>query len=382
VVEAKTRVLIIGGGIGGLTLAVALHRRGIDAAVFEAAPELRPVGKGIWVPTNAMQVLARLGLDEAIRKAGWELERIQLHTAADGLLQDFDLAPIRQKFGHTTISIHRAALVEALAGALPSGTLHLGKRCTGVVDEQTGVTVRFDDGSDDRGDILVGADGIRSVVREGIFPGVPLRYSGQTCYRGIGDLELSPDLAHVCREVWGGAVRFGFSPIGARQAYWFAPMTALPGDPAVPSPDALAARYSAFPEPIPEIIRSTPASEIIRTDLHDFAPIRSWSKGRVVLMGDAAHAMTPNLGQGGAQAIEDAYVLAEQITRRASAEEAFREYERIRMPKVRWIVNTAWRFGQVAHWQSRPAQKFRNWMMKLTSGTARRNLDFVYSLNF
>lgn len=381
----QTQVVIIGGGIGGLTLAAALQEAGISALVFEAAPELRPVGKGIWVPTNAMKVFQRLGLSDAIAKAGWQLERIQLHSARTGLLQDFDLAPIRQQFGHSTISIHRAALVEVLAAALPAGVLQLGKRFSRFSEETDGVRVHFDDASEARGQILVGADGIRSLVREAILPGVPLRYSGQTCYRGIADMELPNELAHACWEVWGGDIRFGFSAVGRAQAYWFAPRTAPPGGPELPAPlsESLAARYSAFPEPIPEILRRTPSSDIIRTDLYDFAPIAAWSKGRVVLLGDAAHAMTPNLGQGGAQAIEDAWVLADQLARQPTAAEAFASYARIRMPKARWIVNTAWKFGQVAHVRSRPLQILRDLSMRLTpTWLNRKRLESVYSLNY
>ena len=380
-----TRILIIGGGIGGLTAAGALRRRGFEATVYEAAPDLRPVGKGIWVPTNAMQVLHRLGLAEAVSKAGWPLERIQLRTAAGVLLLDGDLRQVEAKYGHTTVSIHRAALVRLLADALPPGALRLGQRCTGVEPDGTGVAARFADGGQARGDLVVAADGIRSAVREQVFPGVPLRYSGQTCYRGLAELELPADLAHVCWEVWGGPVRFGFSAVGPRQVYWFAPVTS-PAESPLPSGEALTAllagQYAAFPAPIPDILRHTPAEEIIRTDLYDFAPIARWWSGRVVLLGDAAHAMTPNLGQGGAQAVEDAYVLADRVAGCASVEEALREYERLRLPKVRWVVNTAWRFGRLAHLRGRCPQRLRDLALRCTAGQSEKQFDRLYALNY
>jgi 2-polyprenyl-6-methoxyphenol hydroxylase-like FAD-dependent oxidoreductase len=380
-----SRILIIGGGIGGLTAGVALRRRGFEATVYEAAPELQPVGKGIWVPTNAMQVLHRLGLADAVVKAGWPLERIQLRTVAGALLLDGDLREVAAKYGHTTVSIHRAALVRLLADALPPGALRLGKRCTSVEHDGAGVGVRFADGTEARGDLLVAADGIRSAVREQVLPGVPLRYSGLTCYRGIADLELPADLAHVCWEVWGGPVRFGFSPVGLRQVYWFAPVTA-PADSPLSSGEALTAllagQYAKFPGPVPEILRHTPAEEIIRTDLYDFAPIGRWSSGRVVLLGDAAHAMTPNLGQGGAQAVEDAYVLADRLAGCATVDEALREYERLRLPKVRWVVNTAWRFGRLAHLRGRWPQRLRDLVLKWMAGRSEKQFDRLYALNY
>jgi 2-polyprenyl-6-methoxyphenol hydroxylase-like FAD-dependent oxidoreductase len=380
------KVLVIGGGIGGLAAAVALRRKGFVADVYEAAPELRPVGKGIWVPTNAMQVLDRLGLGDAIAAAGWPLVRIELRTTARGPLMDLDLRPFEAKYGRTTISIHRAELVRVLAAALPGDALHLGKRCVGFEEAGVGVAVRFEDGTEARGDLIVGADGIRSAVRERVYPGVRFRYSGQTCYRGIAEMDLPAELAHVCREVWGGDARFGFSAVGPRQVYWFAPVTAPPDAPAPAVEELgrmLAALYAGFPDPVPEIVRRTPPGEVIRTDLYDFAPLRRWWQGRVVLLGDAAHAMTPNLGQGGAQAIEDAYVLADRLAAGGPVEQAVRGYERLRRPKVRRIVRTARLFGRLAHVRGRWLRAARDAVIRWTPQRMNdAQFDRLYALNY
>lgn len=376
-------VLIVGGGIGGLTTALALHRRGLEARVYEAAPALQPVGKGIWVPTNAMQVLQRLGVGEAVASAGWALERIRIGNDAGRTLLEADLGTYRARYGHTTISIHRAALMQALADALPDGTLVLGRRAVDFGREGDEVVARFDDGTAERGSLLVGADGLRSAVRERFFPGVRLRDSGQVCYRGVGALELPPDLARTCWEVWGGAVRFGFSAIGPRQVYWFAPISTTPGDPDTAGPWSarLAARYDAFPDPIPEVLRATPAEEVIRTELLDFPPLARWCDGRVALLGDAAHAMTPNLGQGGAQAIEDAHVLAARLAPGGPVEAALREYERLRIPRVRRIVQTAWRFGQLAHLRRPWLRRLRDLAIRCTPASVNdRQMDRLYAL--
>src|SRR3954447_4506490 len=147
------KALVIGGGIGGLTAAIALRRKGIEAHVYEAAPELRPVGKGIWVPTNAMQVLDRLGLSGAVTAAGCPLERIQVRTTAGVTLMDVDVRKYQARYGHLTISIHRADLIRELTEALIPDALHLGKRLSGFTADQGGVTARFDDGSEARGDV-------------------------------------------------------------------------------------------------------------------------------------------------------------------------------------------------------------------------------------
>ncbi len=172
------------------------------------------------------------------------------------------------------------------------------------------MTVRFSDGSATQADLLIGADGLHSVIRQQLFPSIAVRYSGQTCFRGIASFTLPPQLARTCQEWWSGEYRFGFSAIDAQHVYWFAPMLAPTGRPETFAELRLENRYAAFPALVPALLRHTPPTEIIRTDLYELPSLPYWRQGRVVLLGDAAHAMTPNLGQGGAQAIEDAVVLS------------------------------------------------------------------------
>jgi len=378
------KINIIGGGIGGLATAVALQQRGFDAHVYEAASQLEPVGKGIWVPTNAMLVLNRLGLGDAVAERGVELKRIEVRDKRGGVLQAIDLGEVRARFGQTTVSILRAELQAVLTEALTDGTLHLGKRCKGVITSEEGAVALFDDGTEISGDVLIGADGIRSVVRETVVPNVPLRYAGQTCYLGLAEGRLPPELARTVWEVWGGSCRFGVSAVAGDRAYWFAPITASEVSETVGDVTTyLAELYADFPKPIPDIIQRTPASEIIRVNLYDFALLERWAKARVVLVGDAAHAMTPNLGQGGAQAIEDAYVLAEALADEPDLESAFAVFEQVRQPKVKRIVRTAWWLGQLAHAKAPWVKGLRNAALRLTpDGVNQRQAHALYELNY
>ena len=377
-------VNIIGGGIGGLAAAVALQRRGFDAHVYEAAARLEPAGKGIWVPTNAMLVLDRLGLGGAVAERGVELKRIEVRDKRSGVLQAIDLGEVQAHFGRTTVSILRAELQAVLAEALRGGTLHLGKQCERVRSDENGAVALFEDGTEVSGDVLIGADGIRSVVRETVVPSVALRYAGQTCYLGLAEGKLPPELARTVWEVWGGKCRFGVSAVAEDRAYWFAPITAPEGAEEVDDVTAyLSDLYADFPAPIPDVIQRTPASEVIRIDLHDFVPIKRWSKARVVLVGDAAHATTPNLGQGGAQAIEDAYVLAEALARETTVEGAFAAYKRVRQPKAKRIVRTAWWLGQLAHAKAPWVKGLRNAALRLTPDRVnQRQAHALYNLNY
>ena len=376
-------ISVIGGGIGGLATAVALQQRGFDVHVYESAAELGPVGKGIWVPTNAMLVLDRLGLGDAVAARGVALGRIEVRDKNGGVLQAINLEDVYTRFRRTTVSILRADLQAVLIGALHARTIHLGKRCIKVDRSDSGAVASFDDGTHAEGDIIVGADGVRSIVREAVSPNVSLRYSGQTCYLGVADVRLPPDLERTVWEVWGGAHRFGFSSVAADRVYWFAPATAPEGGWEPPDVTELGNRYADFPAPIPDIIRHTPEQDIIRVDLHDFAPITRWSRGRFVLVGDAAHAMTPNLGQGGAQAIEDAYVLAEALAQETSVEAAFAAYARIRQPKATRLVNTAWWLGRLAHVEAPWLRGLRNTTLRLTPDRVNRRQAYaLYRLNY
>jgi 2-polyprenyl-6-methoxyphenol hydroxylase-like FAD-dependent oxidoreductase len=379
------RVIVVGGGIGGLTTAIAFCRKGWDVSVHEATRELRPVGKGIWVPSNAMQVLGRLGLAEHVSETGWPVQSIELRTASGTLLSSLKLNELTARQGYSIISIRRADLVEILANRLQPGVLHLGSQFTHFTPEATQVRAHFEDGSEQTADLLVGADGIHSRVRQQLFPRVALRYSGQTCFRGISEIALPDVLAFTCREVWGGRNRFGFSAVGPCHVYWFAPQLSPPRveDSLDLRMEQLLDSYKKFPNPIPEILAAAKVEDTVRTDLFDFPPISGWSRHNVVLLGDAAHAMTPNLGQGGAQAVEDAYVLAEECGQAASVAEALENYERIRMPKAEWIVKTSWSFGQISHWQNPLVRWVRDSAIRWTPSAIRqKQLNKLYSLNY
>jgi 2-polyprenyl-6-methoxyphenol hydroxylase-like FAD-dependent oxidoreductase len=377
------RLVVIGGGLGGLTTALAFASLNWDVSIHEAAPELRPVGKGIWVPCNAMQVFAALGLAERISSAGCPLRSIELQTTAGTPISSMKSEQLVARYGHTVVSIHRAKLVEILASALKPGVLHLGSQFTHFVQKQNQVHAYFENGSEVTADLLVGADGIHSRVREQMFPGVPLRYSGQTCFRGISEIALPGHLAHTCKEIWGGKNRFGFSPVSPSQVYWFAPQLSPPGVDELPDARRrlLLDAYRTFPSPVPDILAATRIEDTIRTDLYDFAPIARWSENNVALLGDAAHAMTPNLGQGGAQAVEDAHALARQFQQTASIAEALKNYERIRIPKASSIVKASRTLGQIAHWRNPLAQWARDAAIRWTpQSIQQKQLDDLYGL--
>ncbi|MCC6537646.1 MAG: FAD-dependent monooxygenase [Bryobacterales bacterium] len=354
-------IAIAGAGIAGLTCALACQRRGFEVSVFEASPGLTPVGKGIWVPPNAMQVMERLGVAQQIAARGWPLDSITLRTMQGTPLTSVDLRRVAARHGHTTISIRRSTLIDCLAAPLAAGVVQLSKRLQHWRAAGSGVELTFEDGAMQRADLLVGADGLRSRVREGMWPGLVPREAGQTCYLGIASLALPEARARECNEIWGGPRRFGYSAVGPGHVYWFAPVTGASSL----TRDDLIQCYAGFPAPVPQILVATPAPDIMQTVLAELPALSHWRQGRAVLLGDAAHAMTPNLGQGGAQAVEDAFVLVEALAREDSVEAALAAYESLRQPRVGPIKKRAWQLGQMSHWENPAATWLRNLTLRL-----------------
>jgi 2-polyprenyl-6-methoxyphenol hydroxylase-like FAD-dependent oxidoreductase len=378
-------VAVIGAGIGGLTAAIALKHQGIDAHLYESGPSLRAAGAGLLLSPNAMQVLRRLGLAEQVIAAGRALEHAELRDVRSGVLQRIDFGYAKERFGEPTVAIHRRRLHEILAAQIPAGRIRFGAVCERVGQDDGWPTVRFTNGRVISPDLVIGADGLRSRVREFVAPGTPLRYSGQTSFRAISSLELLPKFAGTSTEIWAPHCRFGYAAIAPGETYWFATLDAEAGKTVThtESMETLRELLASFPSPVNHLLDLTNPADVIRTDMYDLRPFAGWSHSRVVLVGDAAHATTPNLGQGAAQAIEDAFVLADRIANSARLEDALQSYEAIRQPKTRFIVERSRQIGRVAHVANPIGRAVRNLAVRFTpASVARRQLDRMYALDY
>lgn len=359
------RVAIAGAGIGGLALGAALRQAGIEFTVYERAAKLHPVGAGLTMQANAMAALRTLDLDEAVASAGAVLGEAVILDRTGRLLQAIDLGRLGRELGAPVVGIHRARLHRILLDACGADGVRTDREVIGCEDEGERIRLRFRDGSAEEADLLVGADGLRSAVRAGLLGESPLRYSGYTSWRGIC---RAMDPAPVARtsESWGEGARFGIVPVGSGELYWFATANAPAGgeDPPGRIRESLLERFAGWHEPIARILERTVEEEIVRTDIHDRPPVRRWSKGRVVLLGDAAHPMTPNLGQGGCQAIEDAVVLARALRSFSTLAEALRWYENARVRRANQIVRNSRSAGRIAQWESPAAVLLRNALVR------------------
>jgi len=341
-------IAIIGGGITGLTTALILKKKGIPCQVYEKASVLNEVGAGIWLQPNAMKVLDFLDLGDTIRAAGMPLNQVEITTSDLQPIQKTNAAFSADDITTNITSIHRARLQKILFTALPPESVHLGQEYVSHKSNNEKVVIDFSSKKVEA-DLVLGADGINSKLRKNLFPS-QVRYSGQTCWRGISKIELSKEMQEKGREIWGNDIRFGFANISPSEVYWFAVAKAPINekDQALHRKAKLLNSYKSFHPVIVEIIENTPSDKIIRNDINDLKRLDTWHQENICLLGDAAHATTPNMGQGAGQGIEDAYYIGKYLEENCSAS-AFGQFERARRKKVDYVVKNSWIFGKIAH---------------------------------
>ncbi len=360
--NGSNRAIIIGGGIGGITAAIALQQAGFDATVYERAEELQEVGSGLPLWTNALRALHKLELNDIYETLGATVPAGSISAWRGEILADLTTEEHLKRLGIINMVVHRAELLAWLLEALGKDRVQLGTTCTGFTQDATGVCVQFADGREARGDVLIGADGLHSTIRAQLFGVTKPRYAGYACWRG---------LAHITRTgletwAWGKGYQFGITPMSKGRAYWFAQRYTPEGaqDKAIGRKREILEMFHDWHDPIPAVIEATAETDILRNDIYESVPLRHWSRGRVTLLGDAAHAMTPNLGQGACQAIEDAVELGECLNKDTDIVAALKHYETRRAKRTNRIALLARLIGQVVQLENPAASGVRNAIMK------------------
>lgn len=359
--------VVVGGGIGGLAAAIGLRRIGWEVKVVERAPILQDAGAGISLAANGLRALDELGVGAAVRDTSRGQYSGGTRTPAGGWLARMDGAALEQAVGTPIMGIPRSTLHRLLREALPAEALLIGSEADSV--RQTGPgTVRVDSGETVLdADLVVAADGIGSKVRRLLFPAHPGPvYSGSTVLRAI--TEQAVELRTDFELTWGQGAEIGHIAFRDGRAEWHAVLN-LPAGTRFADPLAeLRRRFRNWHDPIPALFDATRPDAVLHHDINELrTPLRSYTVGRIALLGDAAHAMTPNLGQGACQALEDAVTLAASLATEPSVEAALACYDAERRPRSQAVARAARQAGRMGQQLSHPAAvTLRNTAMRLT----------------
>lgn len=348
------KAIVIGGGIGGMSTAIALEKVGYETAVYEAVKEIKPVGAAISIWPNGVKCLNALGMKEALRALGGNMAYMAYNDFASGTtLTRFSMSPLVQQVGEYPYPVARAELQAMLIDTYGRTRINFGKRVIQVEQSENGVIATFDDNSQVSGDFLIAADGTHSVIRQYVVEQAPeRRYAGYVNWNGLVEIDESIAPADQWTTFVGEGKRVSLMPVSGNRFYFFFDVPLPKGLPEdrTTLKDDLRGYFSGWAEPVQRLIATINPETTNRVEIHDIEPFSSFVKGRVALLGDAAHSTTPDIGQGGCAAMEDAIVLASTLASHSlGIEDALLRYQSRRVERVKDLVLKARKRCDVTH---------------------------------
>ena len=362
------KAIIIGAGMGGLSAAIALKRIGYGVEVYEKVTQIKPVGAAISIWSNGVKCLNYLGLEKQVAALGGAMESMAYMDGFSGeVMTQFSLQPLVQEVGQRPYPVSRAELQHMLLHEFGEQHVHLGMELSHVSDDGQQVTAHFSDGTHAVGDLLIAADGTHSKVRSYVLGRQPeRRYAGYVNWNGLVEMDARIAPATQWTTFVAQGKRASVMPISKNRFYFFfdVPLPAgLPYERAQ-AKTTLKAHFTDWAEPVQTLIEAIDPETTNRVEIHDIDPFMKWTKGRVALLGDAGHSTTPDIGQGGCAAMEDAVVLAMALqTNTLGIEDALVRYQNRRNQRTAELVLRARKRSDITH--GKRAETTQSWYDEL-----------------
>lgn len=361
--KSNLKIGIVGAGIAGLTAGIMLRNLGFQVVVFEAAEKVRGIGAGIGLASNAMKGFELLGLENQVKEISNHLTQFQLVDSQEKIIHKTATDRIKQNYDTDNFVVHRAELHQLLVKELGTNLILTDKKIIQFEQNNENVRLYFQDGSQSDFDFVIAADGVNSTLRQSLISNSEPRYAGYWCWRSVVKWEKMQ--LHEGTEVWGTKGRFGISPLTKNRIYWYACINSNLKD-GIPefSLEELKNRFDSYFPMVRELLDLSKENELISTPIVDIKPISNFHFNRILLLGDAAHATTPNMGQGACMAIEDGAVLQEEL-RQHDWQMACSNFEKRRLARTKYIIDKSEMAGKVAQLDNPILALARNQMIRL-----------------
>ena len=379
----KDTFIIVGAGIAGLTLAKAFEEHKISYTLYEKANEVRGVGAGFGLASNAMKAFEILGYADEVIPLGHMLDDFEIQDWKEKTILKADTNRLRKNYNTDNFAIHRADLHHYLYNSINKENVIIGKKVVDVQQNYQEVILYFEDGNEARANYVIAADGIHSVIRQKLLPKSTPKYAGYVCWRGV--IKDTSYTSKKSIETWGTAGRFGLTPLKDHQIYWYAcKNTPINSDVYQWDLTAIRRNFADYSGLIRSTLQKTKPEDIITTPIMDLSPLNSYIYNRILLIGDAAHATTPNMGQGACMAIEDVCILMDEMkTNPENLILAFENYNRRRLRRTQYIIHTSRLAGRVAQLENKWISEIRNFVFrKLPTSIAQSPLDDLLEEDF